>query len=67
MNIVQAWRPYRKKDIDKIERIQRRATKIIPELRDLSYIHYHYTYKFNLEIPTNIYNAISVKLLDRLS
>ena len=27
----------RKKDIDKLERIKRRATKIIPELRDLSY------------------------------
>ena len=34
---IQAWRPYRKKDIDKLERIQRRATKIIPQLRDLSY------------------------------
>ena len=34
---IQAWRPYRKKDIDKLERIQRRATKTIPELRDLSY------------------------------
>ena len=34
---IQAWRPYRKKDIDKLERIQHRATKIIPELRDLSY------------------------------
>ena len=34
---IQAWRPYRKKDIDKLERILRRATKIIPELRDLSY------------------------------
>ena len=34
---IQAWRPYRKKDIDKSERIQRRATKMIPELRDLSY------------------------------
>ena len=34
---IQSWRPYRKKDIDKLERIQRRATKIIPELRDLSY------------------------------
>ena len=30
---TQAW----KKDIDKLERIQRRATKMIPELRDLSY------------------------------
>ena len=30
---IQAWRPYRKKDIDTLERIQRRATKIIPELR----------------------------------
>ena len=34
---IQAWRPYRKKDIVKLERIQRRATKMIPELRDLSY------------------------------
>ena len=34
---IQAWRPYRKKDIDMLERIQRRATKMIPELRDLSY------------------------------
>ena len=34
---IPAWRPYRKKVIDKLERIQRRATKIIPELRDLSY------------------------------
>ena len=28
---IQARRPYRKKDIDKLERIQRRATKMIPE------------------------------------
>ena len=34
---IQAWSPYRKKDIDKLERIQRKATKMIPELRDLSY------------------------------
>ena len=26
---IQAWRPYRKKDIDKLERIKRRATKMI--------------------------------------
>ena len=33
---IQAWRPYHK-DIDTFERIQRITTKIIPELRDLSY------------------------------
>ena len=32
---IQAWIPYRKKDIDTLERI-RRTTKIIPELRDLN-------------------------------
>ena len=31
------WRPYCKKNIDKLGRIQRRATKMIPELRDLNY------------------------------
>ena len=30
---IQEWRPYRKKDIYKLERIQRRATKMIQELR----------------------------------
>ena len=34
---IQAWRPYYKKDIDTLELIPRRATEIIPELRDLSY------------------------------
>ena len=34
---IQASRPYPKKDIDKLESIQRRATKMIPELIDLSY------------------------------
>ena len=34
---IQAWRPYLKKDIDKLERIKRRATKMIPGLRYLSY------------------------------
>ena len=34
---MQAWRPYRKKDIDTLEQIQRRTIKIIPELRNLSY------------------------------
>ena len=34
---IQAWRQRHKKDIDTLERTQRRVTKIIPELRDLSY------------------------------
>ena len=34
---IQAWRPYRKKDIDMRERVQRRATKMIQKLRNLSY------------------------------
>ena len=34
---VQVWSPYLNDDIEKIERVQRRATKIIPELRHLNY------------------------------
>lgn len=34
---VQAWRPFLKKDIENLEKIQRRATKIITECRGLSY------------------------------
>src|SRR2546425_10006650 len=34
---VQAWRPYLKKDTEKIERVQRRATKMISECSKLSY------------------------------
>ena len=31
------WNPYLKYNMDMIERVQRRATKIVPSLRDLSY------------------------------
>ena len=34
---IHTWRPYRKEDIETLEKIQRRPTKIIPELRELSY------------------------------
>ena len=34
---MQTWRSNSKKDIDTLERIQRRVTKAIPELRDLIY------------------------------
>ena len=34
---IQAWSQYLRKDIDMLEKIQRRATKLIPGLRDLTY------------------------------
>ena len=34
---VQAWRPYLRKDIDKMERVQHRATKMIEGCKSLSY------------------------------
>jgi len=34
---IQAWRPYLRKDIDKLEKVQRRATKMIQGFRNLSY------------------------------
>ena len=34
---VQAWRPYLQKDIEKMERVQRRATKMIDECKSFSY------------------------------
>ena len=34
---MQAWNPYLRKDIELLEKIQRRATKLIPGLKDLRY------------------------------
>lgn len=34
---IQAWRPYLRKDVEKLERVQRRATKLISECRNFSY------------------------------
>ena len=34
---VQAWKPYHRGDMDMLEKVQRRATKIIPSIKNLSY------------------------------
>ena len=34
---IQAWNPYLRKYVDMLDKIQRRATKLIPGLRDLTY------------------------------
>ena len=34
---VQFWSPHLRRDIDKIEKIQRRATKMVPEIRNYIY------------------------------
>ena len=34
---IQAWSPYLRKDIDMLEQIHRRATKLIPGLRHIGY------------------------------
>ena len=34
---IQAWSPYLRKDVQKLEKIQRRATKLVPSLSNLPY------------------------------
>ena len=33
----QAWRPYYQKDVDNLEKVQRRATRMMEELRGMEY------------------------------
>ena len=37
LDCIQAWNPYIRKDVDMLDKLQRRATKLIPGLRDLTY------------------------------
>ena len=34
---IQAWSPYLQGDIQKVECVQRRAIKLVPSLKDISY------------------------------
>ncbi|XP_065684836.1 uncharacterized protein LOC136096987 [Hydra vulgaris] len=34
---IPAWQPYLQRDIDELEKVQRRATKLVPQLKKISY------------------------------
>lgn len=39
---VQAWSPYKWRGVNKLGKVQRRATKLVPELRELPYHERHF-------------------------
>ena len=51
---VTVWSPYRKGDIDAVESVQRRATRILPELRGLDYV----ARLRSLKLPTLTYRRL---------
>ena len=53
------WFPKLKRDSDAIERIQRRATKLVPELRTLTYTEY----LTRLKLPTLVYRRRRADML----
>ena len=58
MNSV--WSPYKNKDIQAIENVQRRATKLIPELRDNTYQERLRI----LQLPTLIYRRLRGDMIE---
>ena len=53
------WSPFLKRDIEKLEKVQRRATKIVPALRDLPYS----TRLLLLDLPTLAYRRLRGDLI----
>ena len=47
------WNPYKKKNITALENVQRRATKLIPGLKDMTYEHR----LRKLKLPTLAYRS----------
>ena len=57
---VPIWNPHLKKDIIKIEKVQRRATKQIPELKNMSYKERLTT----LKLPTLVYRRMRGDMIE---
>ena len=57
---VQFWSPYLRKDINKIESVQRRATKYIPGFNNLSY----QTRLRKLDLPTLAYRRLRGSMIE---
>ena len=57
---IQFWAPYLRKDINKIESVQRRATKYIPGFKDLSYP----VRLKKLELPTLAYRRLRGSMIE---